>query len=808
MAHLRIRSSIRRVLRIAAVTGTGFLYACSSATETGSSDTSGSPLGVAANGNESTPIYSYANAIHESIWVTTPFDNDGDGQPDKVAVDLIRPREAAEAGVKVPVILEASPYYKGSGRGNESERKAFDANGIITKVPLYYDNYFVPRGYAFVAVDLPGSSRSTGCLDAGGKEEVLGTKAVIDWLNGRATAARADGTPVLADWTTGKVGMIGKSWDGSIANGVAATGVDGLVTIVPQSAISSWYEYTRANGTLRGADYFGFLAAGRNNGRPPGVCDANVAELRKGQDDATGNYNAFFAERDYVPDVSKVKASVFLTHGIDDWIVTTPQFGTWWNALAARGVPRKIWLSQGAHVDPFDIRRAEWVSTLHRWFDYWLQGRDNGIMNEPMASIERTPGNWVNEPTWPTPAARESQLQLAWGKGDTGRLDFVQSKAADSTDPVIDTVVFTDDKALTEADAVSDPSTRKNGRLVFLSRALSRDIRISGRPRVKLTVKVDKPTTEITARLVDYGSATRNINYLAGKGGLVNLTTESCWGESTALDDACYIDMAQDLKKTDLGVLTRGWVDAAHRNSLTSPSPLDPSKWYDITVPLDSEDSVIPAGHVVGLVIAASDFEMTEPQSTGATLSVDLVTSRLYLPIANADESALATATAPHITARAPSPSSDWRRDSRDFAIAPSSGSGRDSRDFAIAPSSDGRPGSRDFAIAPSSGSGPDSRDFAIAPSSDGRPGSRDFAIAPSSDGRPGSRDFAIAPSSGSGPGSRDFAIAPSSGSGPGSRDFAIAPSSDGRPGSRDFAIAPSSDGRRDSRDFAMSSFR
>lgn len=37
--------------------------------------------------------------------------------------------------------------------------------------------------------------------------------------------------------------MIGKSWDGTIANGVAATGVKGLKTIVPISAISSWYDY-------------------------------------------------------------------------------------------------------------------------------------------------------------------------------------------------------------------------------------------------------------------------------------------------------------------------------------------------------------------------------------------------------------------------------------------------------------------------------------------------------------------------------------------------------------------------------------
>ena len=56
-------------------------------------------------------------------------------------------------------------------------------------------------------------------------------KAVIDWLNGRAPGYDKDGNPVTAPWHNGKAAMIGKSYDGTPANGVAATGVDGLTTI-------------------------------------------------------------------------------------------------------------------------------------------------------------------------------------------------------------------------------------------------------------------------------------------------------------------------------------------------------------------------------------------------------------------------------------------------------------------------------------------------------------------------------------------------------------------------------------------------
>ena len=49
--------------------------------------------------------------------------------------------------------------------------------------------------------------------------------------------------------------MIGKSYDGTLSNGVAATGVEGLKTIVPVSAISSWYLYSRTGGIRNNTNY-------------------------------------------------------------------------------------------------------------------------------------------------------------------------------------------------------------------------------------------------------------------------------------------------------------------------------------------------------------------------------------------------------------------------------------------------------------------------------------------------------------------------------------------------------------------------
>ncbi|MPZ83279.1 MAG: CocE/NonD family hydrolase [Actinophytocola sp.] len=593
-------------------------------------------------GTRTVPVYDYADAIRESVWVTTNLDNDRDGVPDKVAVDLVRPRETARAGVKIPVIMDASPYYQCCGRGNESELKEYADDGTVTKFPLFYDNYFVPRGYAFAAVDFNGTSRSTGCGDVGGREEILGTKAVIDWLNGRGRASYADGTPARADWTTGKVGMIGKSWDGSVANGVAATGVEGLETIVPISAISSWYDYYRDNGALYTADFGPAWLSGYVNGRPPEVCQPLRDELLAGSENATGNVNDFWAERNFVPDARKVKASVFISHGINDLNVETKHFAQWWDALAERGVPRKIWLGQPGHVDPFDFRRAEWVSTLHRWFDYWLQGLHNNVMREPMATIERAPDVWVNESTWPARGAFSLPVSL----GSEGTLGLRPGHG-------IETIV--DDPELSEREAVSDPNASVPGRSVFLSAPLSHDLRISGTPTVTLRIRVDKPTTELSARLVDYGTAPR-INYLASGVGVRTLATESCWGASTEDDDACYRDTVKNVTTSDLAVLTRGWVDAAHHDSLTSPRPLRPGKWYTVTWRLHAHDAVLPAGRVLGLVLTLSDSDFTLPTTTGATVDVDLRRSRLNLPVSlRPGATALPDVTvAPRISAEAP----------------------------------------------------------------------------------------------------------------------------------------------------------
>lgn len=595
------------------------------------------------------PVFSYEDAVREHVYVQTQVDSDRDGELDRVNVDIVRPRET-EQGLKVPVIMDESPYYDNAGRGNESERKTYDGNGDPRKFPLYYDNYFVPRGYAFLAVDMVGTTRSDGCPVSGGPSDVLGGKAVVDWLNGRAKAFRADGTPVAADWTTGSTAMIGKSYDGTLANGVAATGVEGLETIVPIAAISGWYNYSRMNGVKYWTDEQPWLA-GYVDTDPPEKCAAVNADLDEGEDDATGNYNAYWKTTDYrdgtIARAGKVRASVFAVHGVNDLNVKDDHFSLWWKELAQRGVERKVWLTQRGHVDPFDFRRDAWVRTLHRWFDHELHGIDNGITDEPRADIEVGPDEWITQDDWPS---RDAETVILRPRSD-GTL-------AQQRTPKGDTATFADaagpeGNGYSEGAMVEDPTADRPYRAAFVSGPLPSTGRLSGTPDVRLRVKLDRPTANVTALLVDYGTAER-VDHLGPGSGIETLGTESCHGASTEFDDACYRDTRVTTTTSPVNVIARGWLDVQNHDSLSDPEPLTPGEFESIRWETLSQEYVLKKGHRLGLVLAGTDADYTTETPTGAAVTVDLASSSIRFPVVETGEDAPANLVVPR-------PKSAWR---------------------------------------------------------------------------------------------------------------------------------------------------
>ncbi|WP_306214729.1 Xaa-Pro dipeptidyl-peptidase [Actinoplanes sp. RD1] len=566
------------------------------------------------------PLYDYTQAVREEVWVQAPVDSDADGQPDRVAVRIIRPREATGP---IPVIFQPSPYYAGLNdvpNHDDIDRGAGQRRAAATADPEiffsgYLDNYFVPRGYAVVFADSLGTGGSTGCPTSGGRNETLGMKAVVDWLNGRARGVDAAGAPVRASWSSGRTGMIGVSYNGTLPNAVAATGVRGLETIVPIAGISSWYDYYRANGgVVAPGGYQGedtdVLAKAVLTRANPEVCAGVMAALERDQDRVTGDYSAYWDERNYVRDASRVRASVFLVHGLHDDNVRTLQAGQWWDALGKAGVPRKIWLHQGPHTDAFTVRRQVWLETLHRWFDQWLYRIDTGIMRDPVADVETAPNVWQTSRTWPVASPRTFPL------GAGGTL---------GAGPVV-RETFVDNPARTAADLASAPDGQDPNRLAYVSAPLTSQVRLSGTPTISVRADLTGDSPYLTALLVDYGTAERYA-------GIRTLPTQDCIGPGIEGDPGCFAQREYVTASTPYEIVSMGWTDVRNRLSPAVTTPIRAGQPYTFRWELQTQDHVFAAGHRIGVVLISTERDHTLRYPAGTVVGVRSGVSQISLPV-------------------------------------------------------------------------------------------------------------------------------------------------------------------------------
>ncbi len=560
------------------------------------------------------PVFDPENVIRENLFVTAPVDSDHDGRRDRVHVQVVRPAATAD-GLDVPVVYHASPYFSGGNpvRNHDVDRELYvpdgpgrsksDEAGVLSgragagsrgegapvEIDWAYEDYLLARGYAVVYAESLGSGESTGCPTSGGRNETIGAKSVVEWLNSRAPARDGRGNPVEADWTTGKVAMMGVSYNGTLPNAVATTGVEGLETIVPIGAISSWYDYYRAAGAV--------VAPGGYQGEDADVlakyvhtndssCESVIRTLRAEQDRLTGDYNEFWDERNYLDGVKNIEASVLMVHGLNDWNVKTKQAAQWYTALRKHDVEHKIWWHRSGHRDPIGLRRQEWLRTLNRWFTHYLFGVDNGVEQEPRATIQREDGSWTQEPEWPAPGAHEVALRPTPGGDRRGGLALIPGRAGDVVE------MLRDDAGKLASDLAAAPSSAH--RLAYFTDPARQPVRISGTVRAELALTFGRPAANVTAMLVD---------------------------------------MAPDGSVTPV---TRGWAAPQNRHSISRTSPVKPGKEYRIEVAMMPNDYVLAEGHRLGLVVLSSDHNYTLRPEPGTRLWLDLSASRLRLPVVGA----------------------------------------------------------------------------------------------------------------------------------------------------------------------------
>ena len=555
------------------------------------------------------------DCVQHDLWVETTFDSDGDGRLDRMHVAVTRQKQTDTEQLRVPVIYQSSPYYAGMGSTNKNHmwnpRQQLGAKPPEHDLPPAVEQKslrpvlskellaeWVPRGFAVVHSSSPGTGLSQGCPTVGGDNESLAPKAVIDWLNGRAKGyTTPDGDEaVTAFWCTGKVGMTGTSYNGTLALAAATTGVDGLEAIIPVAPNTSYYHYYRSNGLIRhpggymGEDIdvlYNFINSGNPDRRE--YCDCNIRdiEMRQGFDRSNGDYNEFWAKRDYANRLGPMKAAVLMSHAFNDWNVMPEHSIRIYSAVKAKGLPTQLYMHQGGHGGPPPVK------LMNRWFTRYLYGIQNDVEKDSQAWIVRE-GNQRSKPTeygnYPHPESNEVEFRLARGGLKTGGL-LIGRRAHELDSQGIETLVdnysFTG-SALAKAEW-------SNHRMLYATKPLKESIHLSGTPRVSIRLACSRPAACLSVWLISMP-----------------------WTDSERITD---------------DVITRGWADPQNVHSLTEQEPMVPGKFRTVSFDLQPDDQVIREGEQIGLMIFSSDRDFTLWPEPGSELSIDLDTTTLTLPI-------------------------------------------------------------------------------------------------------------------------------------------------------------------------------
>ena len=562
--------------------------------------------------------------IRERLWVQAEFDSDRDGKLDRMHVDVTRPKQTETDGLRVPVIYESSPYFAGTGDGRSilwdvKQELGAEPPARTTRPEIPYNpdrpfvsqslvSTWVPRGFAVVHSEAPGTGLSTGSPTVGGVPERLAPKAVIDWLNGRAKGfTTVDGsTQVYAKWCTGKVGMTGTSYNGTIPIAAATTGVKGLEAIIPVAPNTSYYHYYRSNGLVRhpggwlGEDIdslYDFINSGNPTGRARSDRLYRDGEFARYRDRRGGDYNKFWADRDLLRFAGNIKCAVLMAHGFNDWNVV-PEHSVRISQAVKGRVPLVQYFHQGGHGGnpPFEL--------MNRWFTRFLYGVKNGVETGPKAFIVRerapdAPGGTQLSPTpysdYPNPSASPVVLFPTRGGAGAGAL-VLKSSSKQGLEG------FVDDVSLT-ASALSRLANSPN-RLLYTTATLAAPIHLSGTARISLRLASNAKAANLSVYLVQLP-----------------------WPEETV----------------GVGnVITRGWADPQNAKSLTQGgdyrsmdrgTPLKPGQFVRMTFDLQPDDQIVPAGKRIGLMVLSSDREFTLWPKPGTKLTVDLDSTRITLPV-------------------------------------------------------------------------------------------------------------------------------------------------------------------------------
>ncbi|MEU0136897.1 CocE/NonD family hydrolase [Streptomyces sp. NPDC006296] len=417
--------------------------------------------------------------------------------------DVLVP-ESLPRGAEVAVILSVGPYF---GHSGQTGAEGWTRTGPSSRFQDFIEGAdLFDRGYAFVMVDLRGFGGSTGCLDWGGPGEQADVRAAIDWA-------------AQQPWSTGAVGLYGKSYDA--LTGLIGNNLDqrALKAVVAQEPVWDMYQYIYSNGVPRPnvtgtADAYNsiatlnqmpdddarYLANSRYEQAHPECLTRNSAGYR-----ISDQSDAFWTSRDLAKAARGSDTPLFVTQGFIENNTKPEEMQEY---LDNHKGPERGWLGQWEHVRGGDrtadgrlsMGREGWYDETLAFYDQYLKGVSPSV-RYPAYSVEDSTGAWRAQRTWPVversvtiPVGGGSYVDDGGlsapgaGSGGTARRDRAKASGAWDLEnaPAIDPAAPEGPAGRTARGPESGTVTSS---FVVRSKALERAVRITGTPRISLNAE-------------------------------------------------------------------------------------------------------------------------------------------------------------------------------------------------------------------------------------------------------------------------------------------------------------------------------
>jgi uncharacterized protein len=380
----------------------------------------------------------------------------------RLAADVIRP---GARGMKVPALVTSSVYTRQLQRGVTALGQ--NEAGI--------SEFWVPRGYAHVIVDVRGSNDSEGTYDLFGAQEQQDLYDIIEWV-------------AAQPWCDGNVGMSGVSYMGRSQLFAAQQQPPHLKAIFPYDASCDFYRDACFHGgiptnfTTHWTQFV--MNLHMTSGRSPNV-DALKKQLEIMYSHKYPFDGPFYQERSAGPRLDKVKIPSYFGCG---WYMNELHLKGAFDGYNGTGaIPKRMLVGPR----PWPLRPwAGYHYEMLRWYDHWLKGMDTRVMEgEPIRLYIHGDDRWRAEKEWPLKRTQSRELFL--GGAVTGR----EGKLLDAAGP--------EQARRYEFDGLASEATLGQPRLIYRTDPLAKEMELTGPLALYLNASSTAPDLDWLVYMVD-----------------------------------------------------------------------------------------------------------------------------------------------------------------------------------------------------------------------------------------------------------------------------------------------------------------